>query len=255
MLKYLLPLFLSYNLFASTAGENAKDEPRYIIDMPNAGVLTNKHLAFKALAYTDGGVMFDFTAAFFENFNIGVSYGASKIIGSGTPVGQKYPGVSLKYRIINEKTNVPAITIGFSSQGRGNWIKNLGVAKLERFETHSPGFYLATSKNFNWALGDVSLHGGAGYSLDPKPADRFPNIWIGAEQNLGADFALAGELNFMLDHKDYKLASDVPLLNIGVKWSASEKLTVQLQFRDLLGTYEIHNEFTRFLVFDFITPF
>lgn len=257
MLKYLLLLFISYNLFGSTAGNAAKDEPRYIIDMPNAGILANKHISVTALAYTDGGVMVDFTAAFFDKFNIGISYGANKVLGSGTPLGQKYPGINIKYRIVNESTGFPALVLGFSNQGRGNWIKTMNGKKYERFETFSPGIYLAASKNFDWTLGEISLHGGVGYSIDPKPGDRFPNFWVGAEQNLGDDFSITGEINFLLDSqgRDYQIVSDAPLLNLGVKWSASEKLSVQLQFRDLIGTYKIHNEFTRFLVFDFITPF
>lgn len=255
MLKYLLIFIISYSAYSSSAGDNAKFEPRFIIDMPNAGVLTNKHVAFSALAYTDGGVMLDFTAAFFDRFNIGISYGASKIIGSGTPVGQDYPGISLKYRIINEKTNVPAFTVGISTQGRGNWINSLNGRKLDRFETHSPGIYLASSKNFTWALGDISVHGGIGYSIDPKPEDRLPNLWGGIEQNLGSEFSFVSELNFMFDSRDYIISSDVPLFNIGIKWSAAEYLTLQLQLRDLLGTYKGYNEFTRYLGFDFISPF
>lgn len=255
MIKYILLIFLTYNLYSSQAGDDAQFEPRFIIDMPNAGVLTNKHLAFSALAYTDGGVMIDFTAAFFDRFNIGLSYGASRIIGSGTPVGQRYPGISLKYRIINEKTNLPAIALGVSTQGRGNWINKKGDKTLNRFETHSPGIYIVGSKNFTWTLGDVSFHGGLGYSIDPAPEDRLPNIWAGLEQNLGEDFSFVTELNFMLDSRDYEITSDVPLFNIGLKWSASDNLTIQLQFRDLLGTYKDYHEFTRYVGFDFVSPF
>lgn len=250
MIYMILCILLNTNLFSGTAGNDAKFEPRYIIDMPNAGILTSKHIAISGIAYTDGGVMLDFTAAFFERFNIGVSYGASRVIGSGTPVGQKFPGVSLKYRIMNEKELVPAITLGVSNQGRGNWVKG-----LNRFETLSPGVYAALSKNFEWSMGDLSFHGGLGYSFEPTPDKRLPNLWCGVEQNVGSDFAIAAELNFMIDNRDYEISSDVPLFNLGVKWSASEELTLELQFRDIFNSYEQYNEFTRYFGVNFISPF
>lgn len=246
----LLLIIFSQISFAGSAGDAAKFEPRYIIDMPNAGILREKHINFSALSYTDGGVMLDFTAAFLTNFNVSMSYGASRVIGSGTPVGQKYPGISVKYRVFNEKEAIPAITFGVSNQGRGNWIKS-----SNRFETLSPGAYIALSKNFHWSLGDVSFHGGLGYSFEPEPDKRLPNIWAGVEQNMGNNFALVSELNFMIDNRDSEISSNIPLLNLGIKWSASDDLTLQLQFRDILGTYKQYNEFTRYFGFDFITPF
>lgn len=250
MLINLLIIFISQFAVSGTAGDKAIFEPRYIIDMPNAGILKEKHINFSALAYTDGGVMLDFTAAFFTNFNISMSYGASKVIGSGTPVGQRFPGISLKYRLLNEKEAIPAITVGVSNQGRGNWLEG-----LNRFETLSPGAYIALSKNFNWGLGDVSFHGGLGYSFEPNADKRLPNLWIGAEQNIGNKFALVSELNLMIDNRISEVSSNIPLLNLGVKWSAAEDLTLQLQFRDILGSYKQYNEFTRYFGFDFVTPF
>src|SRR5690606_16701317 len=159
--------------------------PRHIIDMPNAGILANKHISVTALAFTDGGVMVDFTAAFFDRFNIGLSYGANKVLGSGTPLGQKYPGINLKYRIVNESTGFTVVVLEYSRLSRVNWMKTYNGKKYERFETFSPDIYLAASKNFDCTLDEISLHGGVGYSLDPKPGDRFPNFWVGAQQNLG----------------------------------------------------------------------
>lgn len=255
MILYLILTLLTSNLEASQAGDDALFEPRYIIDMPNAGVLKEKHISMSALAYTDGGIMLDFNMAFFRNFNVSLSYGASRIIGSGTPVGQKYPGISLKYRVIDEEEKLPAIAIGVSTQGRGNWIKTYEGKKLNRFETLSPGVYIAASKNFNWALGDVSFHGGLGYSFEPEADKRLPNIWLGVEQNIGGEFSLVSELNLMIDSRESKLSSDVPLFNLGVKWSASDELTLQLQFRDVFNSYNAYNEFTRYLGIDFVTPF
>ena len=250
MIVYILMMIFSTNTYASSAGDDAIYEPRYIVDMPNAGVLKEKHISFSALAYTNGGVMLDFNAAFFRNFNVSISYGASRIIGFGTPVGQKYPGVSLKYRVFDENEAIPAIAIGVSTQGRGNWIKD-----LNRFETLSPGAYIALSKNFNWALGDLSFHGGLGYSFEPAPDKRLPNIWLGLEQNIGGEFSIVSELNLMIDSRESTISSDVPLFNLGLKWSASDELTLQLQFRDVFNSYKAYNEFTRYLGIDFVTPF
>jgi len=250
MFIYLIMMLFATNVEASSAGDDAIYEPMYIVDMPNAGVLKEKHISFSALAYTEGGVMLNLNAAFFKNFNVSISYGASRIIGSGTPVGQKFPGVSLKYRIFDEKESMPAIALGVSTQGRGNWIKS-----LERFETLSPGVYVAVSKNFNWGLGDLAFHGGLGYSLEPVPNKRLPNAWFGVEQNIGGEFSIVSELNLIIDSREYDISSDAPLFNLGLKWSASEELTLQLQFRNVFSSYKTYNEFTRYLGIDFVTPF
>jgi hypothetical protein len=143
--------FVSTKLAASeTALE--KYEQRYIVDMPTAGMLADLSYSVDLQLLAGGGFLFDFTAAFFKFMNLGLSYGGIGVIGHETMNLQKYPGVHLKFRPFNEDTIMPAIVLGFNSQGKGAYFYD--EAYHEEFKAHqrhhqlAPDFYLAASKSF-----------------------------------------------------------------------------------------------------------
>jgi hypothetical protein len=216
-------------LCQGSAGDKAKYEYRYLIDMPTAGVLergvvgvTTEILPYGALiAYIEAGV--------FENVSIGISYGGGNLIGSGKVDWYNWPGVSIRGRLINEETFFPAITIGFDSQGKGTYDDD-----TDRFTIKSPGFFGAVSKNFDF-LGYLSLHGSVNYSIEGNDGDNFVDLRTGIEKTLGSSFSLIVEYDFAFNDNNTDFGSGKGYLNAGLRWSIGTGFTAGFDLRDLLS--------------------
>lgn len=240
--------YISYSY--GSAGSRATYEPRYIIDMPGAGILPKYGYSVVFQAFSPGGILTEFSASPLTNVNIGVSLGASGIIGSGDINFQSLPGAHIKIRALDERKNIPAIVIGFNSQGRGEYFDS-----MERFSTMSPGAYLALSKAFNWDFGELNFHGGINYSIEPKAGARGLNIFGGVEQSLGNYASLCVEYNANTDETGSGLKENGGTLSASVKWAISPNITAELQIRDLLGNEKGNESVIRFLTFEYIGLF
>lgn len=242
----LLPVTV---LSEGSAGEAASYESRRIVDMPTAGVIPKGTFEVNAFLMQSGGMMTEFAASPFENFVIGASFGGSNIIGVSTPTFQTYPGLQIKYRVLDETKTLPAFALGVNTQGLGLYDDG-----QERYQTASPGIYLASSKSFRWPVGLIYVHAGINYSLEPKPEDRSINFYFGAEQTIYKRISIATEFNANLENNSYYMDSK-GLLNFQVKWAASENLTVALMFRDAFANFKASNSLVRFIGFEYISKF
>lgn len=230
---YSVPLAfiaITYIVFCNgSAGNKSSFESLYIVDMPTAGIVQKDYYCFGLNLYDQGGMLFIFRAGIFENFNIGVSYGANGIIGSNDLIFQELPGILVSGRILDESKALPALTLGLNTQGRGIYSKS-----DKRFATQSPGIFLALSKNYSWALGMISFHSGMCYSFEPKPHERTPNLYAGIEQSLGDFVSINFEMNLNLDDRNKQYIEDAGLINLSLRCSATHDVTFELQFRDIL---------------------
>lgn len=233
-----------------TAGNAASLETRYIVDMPTAGVLPKKTFAIRSLFFTGGGAEVYALFAPWKNFNAGLSYGMNNILGYDDIELHSLPGLQVSYRILNERVNLPAITLGFNSQGIGRYDKT-----LKRCETLSPGFYLATSKNFEWAAGYIALHGGVGYTFEQKEKYRSPNVWFGLEQSVGPWAAINLEYNTNLDEEENQVMKHRGMFNAALRIALTHNITIDLQVRDLLGNANVSEPYQRYFSLDYIGSF
>ena len=229
-----------------TAGENATSEPRFIVDMPTAGVLSRLHHSVGVYAFPEGGVMLEWSIAPFNEFNVGISYGGSGVIGAGIPDWQPWPGLHAKYRIIAETLNFPAITVGFSSQGRGAYLDG-----LDKFVTQSPGLYAVASKSFVF-LGRLDLHGGVNYAFEGAADDRSPNIYVGLEKSVGNIFSAAIEYNATFMENLGETMRHRGLLNASIRCSIGKGFTLEFQARDLLTNFRNADHISRSLALEYI---
>ncbi|MFW5701756.1 MAG: hypothetical protein ACOCX7_02285 [Bacteroidota bacterium] len=233
-----------------SAGSAAAYESRSIVDMPTAGVVPKSSYAVEATAFDGGGLAAGIFAAPFHNFNMGISFSGVNFIGAGDILWQEIPGIHLRYRPFDETLYIPAFTIGVSTQGAGAYLRD-----ADRFRVHSTGVYLAASKNFRWAGGTVALHGGINYSFDPPSDSRSPNFYLGLEHSVGPAGALVVEYNANIDDGDTRLNSGKGLLSAALRWSVAPGLTLGLHVRDMLGRQKYSTGFTRFMTFEYISPF
>jgi hypothetical protein len=242
---------ISQNIFAQgTAGEEAIYESRYIVDMPNAGVLEKGGFSVYTQAYNNGGILLEFSAAPFTDFNMGLSFSGTNIIGYGGVKWQGLPGVHLRYRIFNETKSIPAFLIGISTQGRGSYSKD-----DKRFVTPSPGIFLALSKNYKWALGTLSFHGGINYSFEPAIVEKLPNLYAGLEQSLGTSVSFNLEFNSTLNDANKTYMKRKVLLNTSLRWSLAKNVTIELQARDLFQNITMNDNFNRTICLEYINLF
>lgn len=224
---YILILSIGNAFAQGTAGYKAPYESREIIEMPTAGVLPKGSYNIKTRLYREGGILLESNVSFLRNLMVGLSYTANKVIGDNDMEFQGIPGINLKYRVLDETLRFPALALGFSNQGNGVW-----MPEGKRFQIYSPGIYLAASKNFSWALGDISTTLGLNYSFDPPKKDRSVNVYGGLEHTLGKYFSICSELNLSLDDN----APHIPPVNIAVsiKSSIARGVTLELQLRNRL---------------------
>lgn len=231
ILSTILFLIFAFNQNYSqgTAGESAKFEYRYLIDMPTAGILEKGMVGVTTDVLPAGVVVAKMEVGVFQNVSFGISYGAANLIGSGKPNWYELPGVNIRFRMINESLILPALVIGFDSQGKGEEFES-----PKRFAIKSPGFFAAASKNFA-LLGYLSLHGAINYSLEKNDGDNFLNLWVGAEKTLGQNFSVIAEYDFALnDNAASSFGEGKGYLNLGLRWAIGSGFTLGFDLRDLL---------------------
>lgn len=236
LLRILFVLFLiTTNIIAQgTAGESAKYQYRFLIDMPTAGVL-DKGLVSIGTEYLPYGVVIGrLEVGVFDDISFGISYGGVNIIGAGEPDWYKLPAVDLRFRLFQETLFMPTITLGFDSQGKGIFSEGMG-----RYGIKSPGFFGAVSKNFA-LYGYLSLHGSASYSLETRDGDNFINISGGFEKTLNENFSLVGEYDFAFnDNQSEIFGKGNGYLNLGIRWTLGEGFTFGFDLRDLLNNKKL----------------
>lgn len=213
---------------ASSAGNDATTETRYIIDMPTAGTLRLNAFAINIEAFTRDGVELAFEVSPFKNFSLGLAMSGTQIIGAEEPNFQSYPGVMISYRFLDETLRRPALKVGFNSQGTGYYDDNSHM-----FESYSPGLYIAASKNFVWWAGQLALHGGINYSIEPKADDRMVDAYLGLEQSVGPFAAI--NLEYVLGTADNPAMNSRGLVNASVRFSLTNQISLELAGRDLLN--------------------
>jgi hypothetical protein len=211
-----------------SAGTGGSLEPRYLVDVPTAGMLAKGSFAIDLDFYQAGGVLFGLSAGILDRLSFGVSYGGTDLIGSGEPVMNSVPGVNLKIRIIEENVALPAIVLGFDSQGRDGYIK-----ALRRYAIKSPGVYAAASKNYA-LLGFFSIHAGTNYSFERDDNDKDINVSAGIEKSVGSVISLLLEYNLGSNDSDGKaVGKGRGYLNGALKWTVGGGLTLAVCLKDL----------------------
>jgi hypothetical protein len=211
-----------------SAGTEGNQEPRFLVDIPTAGMVAKGSFALDVDFYQEGGVLLGLSAGILDRLCFGVSYGGTHLIGSDKPMMNPVPGVNLKVRIIEENVALPAIVLGFDSQGRDGYLKD-----LSRYAIKSPGLFAVASKNYS-LLGFLSMHGGVNYSLERADGDKDFNAFAGVEKTIGNAVSLVMEYNLAANDSNGKApGKGRGYLNAGVKCTVGGGLTLAVCLKDL----------------------
>ncbi len=246
----ILSLFFHEKHFCQgTAGNNATIESRYVIDQPTAGILLHGTAALDMEFYQQGGILFGLSAGLFDRLMLGISYGATGLIGTDHTDWNPLPGLAVKIRIFDESYIFPALALGFDSQGKETYLSG-----ASRYTIKSPGVYLAVSKNYQ-AYGYLSLHGGISYSFENADGDYNPNLYAGIEKTVGPFASVLAEYSLGWNDSNHNARGrGRGYLNTGIAVSAWKGVTLKLFLKDLLRNQQDVSVGNRVFSIDFVNP-
>jgi hypothetical protein len=252
LVSFVFLLTPASTLAQSYAGESATIEPTMLIDKPTAGLLKRGSYSVTSNFYQNGGVLVGLSVGIFEPFSFGISYGGTDIIGQNKIDMNPLPGVQAKLRIFNESSTVPAVAVGFDSQGKEPY---LDADTLKRYTIKSPGVYVVASKNYAF-MGNLSLHGGLNRSLEQTDGDADLNVFVGAEKSLGKDISIMMEYDFANnDNTGHALGKGNGYLNFGFRWSWGKGLIVGFNLKNITKNQDNVNVGNRTLQIDYVGLF
>ncbi len=235
-------------LAQNSAGDAANIEPRYIIDTPTAGLLKRGAFSLEANFFQDGGLMFGLYAGALDRLTFGISYGGVGIIGKTKATMQKLPGVTLKYRLFDESEAIPAVALGFDSQGKETYIDS-----LERFTIKSRGIFIAASKNYSF-LGYLSFHGGVNWSMEKKDGDKDMDVYAGIEKSIGDELSFLAEYDFGFNDS-HIVGQGKGYLNAGLRWSLANGLTLGFDLKNIVKNQQNVSFANRTLKVEYVRTF
>jgi len=232
------------------AGDQATHEPTMLIDKPTAGMLKRAQYAVNGIFYQRGGVLMGVSVGLIDAFSFGISYGGTNIIGASKVQMNPAPGVRAKLRLFDESTTMPAMAIGFDSQGKEPYVDS-----LSRYLLKSPGFYVVASKNYSLA-GNFSVHGGFCYGTEHGDGDKDLNLFVGVEKSLGNLVSVLAEYDFGLNDDHYRaIGRGRGYLNLGVRLSAGKGFVLGFDLKDVIRNQKDVHLGNRVLVMDFVGSF
>ena len=204
-------------------------EPLRVVDTPTAGTLMRGSFRTEIDVYPNGGIVTGVGTGITDRFMFGISYGGTNIIGTGAVNWNKQIGATLRYRLFEEDLFLPAILLGYDSQGFGAYIDS-----TDRYINKSMGVFVAASKNFEF-LGTLGLHGGLNYSFENDDGQKDLNLFVGAEKTLNPELVIMAEYDFAFnDDGDHSGGRRKGYLNAGFKWAFVGKLELSFILKDIL---------------------
>jgi hypothetical protein len=209
-----------------------------LIQSPTAGILQKGEASMKMELYKNDGLILGARVGLFPGFMFGVSYGAEGIVGNQKPNWHSRVEFMAKYRVFDETKSIPAIAVGFSSEGHGVYYK-----ELKRYDIKSKGFYAVASKNWIF-FGNLGTHFGTNFSLENQDSKNM-DFFVGLDKTIGDRITLLGEYDFAINDKNDSLSSEqennqqidlkkIGYLNAAIVIDFNENLSAKLSFYDLL---------------------
>ena len=202
-------------------------EPTRLVDSPTAGLVEKGHFGVDLRLFPAGGVLGQINAGALRRLSIGLSFGGVDVIGDDRIDWYPRVEVAARYRVIDESQGLPALTVGYETQGYGPYHNG-------RYQFKSKGFFAAASKNYMSGLGQFGVHGGVNMSRE-NDDDGDLSGWVGADKSVNEELTVVGEYDFALNDNDSdSLGSGKGFLNAGAYWAAVPNVSIGLVLKNIL---------------------
>lgn len=227
----ILGILVAGSLLMVAPAKAAGDvEPRWLVDVPTAGVLARGGQVLDLRVSSDNGALVEAEFGLWHRFFVGASFGGQHLVGGNDATWNAEPGLSARIRVLNETDTRPAMAIGFRSQGTGDYDD-----ALNRYRTKSLGVYGVFSRNYRHAMGQGGVHFGLNRSLESDDGDDSLTGFAGVDVELWRRVSLLSEYHFGFnDDNDPARNRGRGYLNAGVRVVVTDRVMVEFDLRDVL---------------------
>lgn len=231
-----------------------------MVNIPTAGVLQRGQYNIGMRLFDNGGVLTSIGVGITDRFMFGIAYGGENIIGSGNVKLNPLPGVEARYRMIDESTPGPAVTVGFDNQGYGPYVKKVRVDSavtqtVNRYTQKSRGIFVVASKNYAF-MGTVGVHGGISWSVtEKKDKDEGPAFFVGVDKSLNNELSFVGEYDLALNDNEGVIGHKRGYMNVGLKFNFGSRVMIDFIMTDILNNSENFGKFSRELRLSLVNAF
>ena len=231
--------------------------PTNLVSVPSAGTLVRGSYAMQMRVQKNGGLTSSLSVGITDRFQFGLSFGSANLIGDDSLEWYPRPEANLKYRLIDETTSMPGLSIGLDTQGQGQFNE---ADTLMRYDVKAMGIFAAASKNWVTPLGNLGLHMGTNYNFaEVNDGDKDINYFFGFDMEFNPELSILLEYNAALNENDMTAKtmsiSRGGYLNAAIRWTFVERLHIEMDFNNLLFDDEKVDYFKRELKITYIEYF
>ena len=174
--------------------------PTTLVSIPSAGTLVRGSYAMQMRVQKNGGLTSSLSVGITDRFQFGLSFGSANLIGDDSLEWYPRPEANLKYRLIDETTSMPGLSLGLDTQGQGQFNE---ADTLMRYDVKAMGIYAAASKNWVTPLGNLGLHMGTNYNFtEVNDGDKDINYFFGFDMEFNPELSILLEYNAALNEND-----------------------------------------------------
>jgi len=219
-------VLLSIVVFAATEALAAGDVFTDIVDVPTAHTLPRGGYSLGLRVVPGGGLLAGLRVGVTPYLQVGVSYGAGNVVGTGAPDWYDRVEFDVKLRLAEEYGVIPALALGYDSRGYGRQLESGG------YEKASVGFYAVASKILPFSE-YWQLHVGVARTLEEERVK--PDLYAGVTARFSQEFSVLAEYQLGVDKDDGSPSAKLGYLNLGLRWVFMGQLELDLYFRNLAG--------------------
>jgi len=204
-------------------------QPQRIVHCPTAGIINHGDLLITAFIFPGDGLRSGVSLGLLDRVQLGVSYGAMKLVGRGSVDIDPRPGGEIRIRLFHEGEKLPAIALGAETIGFGEYRDD-----LKRHEHKSRGAFLAASKNWRFLGGNLGAHVGVNYSFE-EDFNRGFSAYIGIDKDFAEVIGFKIEYDLAPGDWDEPYGNGYGYLSADISAYFGSSTYATICFFDILG--------------------
>jgi hypothetical protein len=217
-----------------------------MVDLPTAHTIPRAAYTAGARMGPHGSFVGGIRIGITDYLNVGVSYGARNVIGTGELDWEDRVEFDFKVRLADEEDGVLGLAVGLDSRGYGDQ-RGDGT-----FEKASPGIFAVASKTLPFS---EHWQGHAGISRTLELDRARPSLFAGVSGRFSQEFSVITEYQINVGDESGEASSEVGYLNAGLRWFLAERVQLDFMFRNLLGSEDSAELSSRSIAITFYDSF